>query len=331
MTLGPGHAPPGAGARQLAPPLLSLGRMPSPHRVGLLAGLLLGAAASAQSITLNFAGSNANVTTLAKGPAGCNDQVQVQWFTDGLNSGNACTSLQIWVTNSQSCSSQPGTASSDGGTDLIIGTFSLATQAQGLANNFRVADMPGVVAAGGCSVIADIQNAVCSSVDFRTAGIGGTCSTLSASNLIVRYDTAPPASPTMSLLPQDSKIVVRLGNNNDNDVLNYLVQYAVDPASGASPTWTTLPEIPATVTSKSIDGLINGTTYVVRAFSLDEVDNQSEPSPEQTAVPQASNGFWAEYKAAGGHDTGGCSSTGAAVPSVISALGVLVALLRRRR
>ncbi|HSP19015.1 MAG TPA: MXAN_2561 family MXYO-CTERM-anchored protein, partial [Myxococcaceae bacterium] len=248
-----------------------------------------------------------------------------------LNSGNACGSLQLWVTNSQSCGSQPGTASSDGGTDLIIGTFSLATQAQGLANRFLVSDMPGVVAAGGCSAVTDTKNAVCSSVDFRTAGVGTTCGTLSASNLIVRYDTQPPAAPTMSLLAQDGKIVVRLGDNNDSDVLNFLVQYAVDPPSGGSPTWTTLPEIPSNITSKSIDGLINGTTYVVRAYSLDEVDNQSAPSPEQTAIPQASNGFWAEYKAAGGHDTGGCSSTGAAVPSLLSALGVLVALLRRRQ
>jgi uncharacterized protein (TIGR03382 family) len=85
------------------------------------------------------------------------------------------------------------------------------------------------------------------------------------------------------------------------------------------------------VTSKSIDGLINGTTYVVQAFALDEVDNVSQPSPEQTGTPEASNGFWAEYKADGGHDTGGCSASGAAMPSVLGALGVLVALLRRRR
>ncbi len=98
------------------------------------------------------------------------------------------------------------------------------------------------------------------------------------------------------------------------------------------PSWTTPPRDPGDGDQPSRStGLINGTTYVVRAFSLDEVDNQSAPSDEQTAIPQASNGFWAEYKAAGGHDTGGCSSAGAAVPSVLSALGVLVALLRRRR
>ncbi|MGZ6034706.1 MAG: MXAN_2561 family MXYO-CTERM-anchored protein, partial [Myxococcaceae bacterium] len=327
----PGHAPPGPRARQLASPLLSLGRMPSPHRVALLAGLLLGAAASAQSITLNFVGSSDQVTTLARGPVGCNDQVQVHWVTSGLNSGNACTSLELWVTNGQSCADHAGTGSTDGGTDFSIGTFSLATQVEGIATTFRVSDIPGVTAAGGCGAIVDIQNAVCASVDARTSGIGGTCSTFKAGNLIVRYDSAPPDPPTMSLLAQDAKIVVRLGNNNDNDVLNYIVQHAVVPPDGGSPNWFPEPEIPATVTSKAITGLINGTTYVVRAFSLDEVDNPSAPSAEQTAVPEASNGFWAEYKAAGGHDTGGCSSSGAAVPSVLSALGVLVALLRRRR
>jgi uncharacterized protein (TIGR03382 family) len=305
--------------------------MPSPHRVALLAGLLLGVAASAQSIALNFVGSPATVTSLARGPAGCNDQVRVQWTTTGLTSANACTSLDLWVTNSQSCGDHPanGTTDAGTGTDFSIGSFSLATQATGLANVFRVSDIPGV--AGNCSIIADVTNAICASVDFRTSTVGGDCSTLKAANLTVRYDTQPPNAPTLDLLPQDSKIVVRLGNNGDNDVLNFLVQYAVQPASGASPTWISLPEIPATVTSKSIDGLINGTTYVVQAFSLDEVDNVSQPSPEQSGTPEASNGFWAEYKAAGGADTGGCSASGAAMPSVLGALGVLVALLRRRR
>ena len=303
--------------------------MPFPHRVALLAGLLLGAAASAQTINLNFIGSPA-LTTLAKGPAGCNDQVQVSWNTSGLSSGNACTSLEIWITNSQTCGDHPSTAGSDAGpgTDLSIGTFSLATQTTGTANNFKVSDIPGV--AGNCAIIADIKNAICSSVDFRNT-IGGTCSTISASSLIIRYDTQPPDPPTLELLPQDSKIVVRLGNNGDSDVLNYLVQYALQPTSGGSPGWVTLPEVPATVTSKAIDGLINGTTYVVQAFALDEVDNVSQASDQQSATPQASNGFWGEYKAAGGADTGGCSATGAAVPSVLGALGVLVALLRRRR
>jgi uncharacterized protein (TIGR03382 family) len=305
--------------------------MPSPLRAGLLAGLLIGAAASAQSITLNFVGSNANITTLARGPAGCNDQVQVQWVTSGLNSGNACTSMDLWVTNSQTCGDHPSTGITDAGTgtDLSIGTFSLATQTQGLANSFRVSDIPGV--AGNCAIIADIKNALCASVDFRTSTVGGDCSTLKAANLIVRYDTQPPNPPTLDLLPQDAKIVVRLGDNGDTDVLNFLVQYAVQPVGGASPSWISLPEIPATVTSKAIDGLINGTTYVVQAFSLDEVDNVSPPSPQQTGTPQASNGFWGEYKAAGGADTGGCSASGAAMPSVLGALGVLVALLRRRR
>jgi len=61
------------------------------------------------------------------------------------------------------------------------------------------------------------------------------------------------------------------------------------------------------------------------------VDNLSAYTSPLSATPEASNGFWGEYKDAGGHEVGGCSATGAAVPSVVGALGVLVALTRRRR
>ncbi|MGZ6071121.1 MAG: hypothetical protein ACXWK8_07875, partial [Myxococcaceae bacterium] len=230
--------------------------MPSPHRVALLAGLLLGAAALAQTLNLNFVSSPA-VTTFTRGASGCSDQVQVSWVTTGLSSGNACSSLEIWVTNGQSCGDHPGTGSTDGGTDLSIGTFSLATDVQGRANVFNVSDIPGL-AAVGCNVIGDIKNAVCASVDFRNT-VGGTCGTMKASNLIVRYLTQPPPAPSITLLPQDSKIVVQFGTNNDSDVLYYVVQHARVPPDGGTPDWTTDPQIPATVTSKPITGLINDT------------------------------------------------------------------------
>ena len=305
--------------------------MPSPHRVALLAGLLLGAAASGQTINLNFIGSPA-LTTLARGPAGCNDQVQVSWTTSGLSSGNACSSLEIWVTNSQTCGDHPSTAGSDAGTgtDFSIGTFSLATQHLRHREHLQGVGHPRgggeLRASSGTSRTPSAPRSTTATPSVETAANTQGVATSSSATTRSR-----PNPPTLDLLPQDSKIVVRLGNNGDTDVLNFLVQYAVQPSGGGSPSWVTLPEIPATVTSKAIDGLINGTTYVVQAFSLDEVDNVSPASDEQSATPQASNGFWGEYKAAGGADTGGCSATGAAVPSVLGALGVLVALLRRRR
>jgi hypothetical protein len=312
--------------------------MPFPYRAGLLAGVLLATAASAQTINLNFAGSGSQITTLNRGQAGCNDQVQVVWTTTGLSSANACGSLQIWVTNSQTCADAPSSGTSaDGGvgTDLSIGTFSLASQTQGTATTFRVSDIPGVAGGGGCSAAIDVRNAICASVAFRNT-IGGTCGTLQAGNLIVRYDNVAPAPPSVGpLLAQDSRIIVPLGSGGDPDVVFYLVQYAINPTNpGDTPNWTTTPQIPATVTSYAINGLVNGTTYVVQAFSLDQVNNQSLASAQQTATPQATDGFWAQYKAAGGTETGGCSSTGSALsPALLAlgALGVLGSLVRRRR
>jgi uncharacterized protein (TIGR03382 family) len=302
--------------------------MPPTLRAGLAAVLLASAVSQAQTITLNFQGTSS--TTFAGGPNDCTNQVPiVQWTSSGLSGANACGSLQVWVTNSASCGSSPGTPSSDGGTDLIIGTFNLSTGTNGNSNSFRFQDLPGL-ASGGCAAMVDISNAVCASVDYRASTVG-SCSTLSASNLTVRYDNVPPNPPSINLLPQDSQIVVQLSANNDPDVLYYRVEYAVQPPGDAGPSWSTLPDISSNITSKPITGLTNETTYLVRARSLDEVNNLSAYSDVLSATPEASNGFWAEYKAAGGHEIGGCNASGVAVPSLVGALVALVTLLRRRR
>jgi len=302
--------------------------MPPTLRAGLAAVLLASAVSQAQTITLNFQGTSA--TSFAGGPNDCSNQVPiVQWTSSGLTSANACGSLQVWVTNSASCASSPGTAGSDGGTDLIIGTFSLATATSGNSNSFRFQDLPGL-ASGGCAAMVDVSNAVCASVQYRASTVGD-CTTLSASNLTVRYDNVPPDPPSITLLPQDSQIVVQLSANNDPDVLYYRVEYAVQPPYDAGANWTTLPDISSNITSKPITGLTNETTYLVRARSLDEVNNLSNYSDTLSATPEASNGFWAEYKGAGGHELGGCNASGVAVPSLMGALVALVTLLRRRR
>jgi uncharacterized protein (TIGR03382 family) len=302
--------------------------MPPTLRAGLAAVLLASAVSHAQTVALNFQGTTN--TIFNGGFNDCPNPVpRVLWTSSGLSGANACGSLQIWVTNSASCASSPGTSGSDGGTDLIIGTFSLSTQVSGTADSFRFTDLPGL-GGGGCSAAVDIKNAVCASVDYRVSAVG-TCSTLQASNLTVRYDNLPPDPPGISLLPQDSQIVVQLGSNNDPDVLYYRVEYAVQPPGDAGPKWQTLTDISSNITSKPITELTNGTTYLVRARSIDEVNNLSAYSDELAATPEASNGFWAEYKAAGGHEIGGCNASGVAVPSMIGALVALVTLLRRRR
>src|SRR5262249_40300315 len=66
-------ASPRAGARQLAPPLLSLGRMPTPLRAGLVLLVLSSPAlAQTQSLSLGFAGGGTNLTQIPFNQGSCN-------------------------------------------------------------------------------------------------------------------------------------------------------------------------------------------------------------------------------------------------------------------
>src|SRR5262249_12326540 len=142
-------SPPRSGARQLAPPLLSLGRMPTPLRAGLVL-LVLSSPALAQSISLGFAGGGTNLTSIPFHQSSCHrhDSYTVTWTAANLNSSNACGNLQIFVTNAQSCpNGPPNTSGSDGGTaDIVIGTVDINTLAtgQGTLTAQRRRDMPGL-------------------------------------------------------------------------------------------------------------------------------------------------------------------------------------------
>ena len=189
--------------------------------------------------------------------------------------------------------------------------------------------MPGL--GGNCPDGQDITNAVCASLSYRATGSTSCDSNLTSSTtLTLHYDAKPPVPPGMNVLAQDSKIVVQLDPQGET-LLRYEIQYAEAPPNDGGPDWRQATNLEATKTSESITGLTNGVVYLVRAQSIDEVENPSGYTDPQSATPQASNGFWGEYKDAGGHELGGCNVADAAVPSVFGALGVLVALIRRRR
>jgi hypothetical protein len=257
----------------------------------------------------------------------------VSWTASNLNSTNACGNLQIFVTNAAGCpSGAPNTSGADGGTaDLIIGTIDINTLAtgQGTLTSQRRRDMPGL--GGSCPDGEDITNAICAYLQYRASGTTSCDGTLTSStNLSLRYDAKPPVPPGMTLLAQDSKIVVQLDPQGET-LLRYEIQYAEAPSGDAGPSWRQAANLDATKSSESITGLANGLEYLVRAQSVDVVSNPSGYNTPQAATPQASNGFWGEYKDAGGHELGGCNVADAALPSVLAALGVLAALIRRRR
>jgi hypothetical protein len=309
--------------------------MPTPLRAGLVL-LVLASPALAQQISLNFGSGGANLTTFPFNQGDCNSGVSytVTWTSSGLSATNACGNTQIFVTNSQSCPTTPNTTGADGGTqDVIIGTIDISTIATGSGSipTQKLRDMPGL--GGSCPDGVDITNSICASLSYRAVGSTSCDSTLgSSTTLNLRYDAKPPVPPGMTLLGQDSKIVVQLDAQGES-LLRYEIQYAEAPSNDAGPVWK--PQSPltleATKNTFSITGLTNAVEYFVRARSIDEVSNPSDYNDPQSATPQASNGFWGEYKDAGGHELGGCSVADAAVPTVLGALGVLVALARRRR
>lgn len=297
-------------------------------------------AAYAQTYTLGFLGKSNTTFPINRDACNNGDSVQVTWQASGLGTGNTCGNLQVFVTNAAGCPSTPSFSSTDGGTaDVALGTVSqtdLATLGSGTLNNlFKISSMPGL--GGTCPDAVDISNAICGSLNYRAVGTT-TCTTLGATNTpTLRYDAQPPRPPTVSLIGQDAKIVVTLGANGETELLAYRVEYAPMPPGDAGASWITLSDLAATKSSVTIGdpanngGLVNGQKYVVRARSLDEVSNLSDFSAEQTATPQASNGFWAEYKSAGGSELGGCSTADATLPSLVGVLTVIATLLWRRR
>ena len=308
--------------------------MPTPLRLGL-ALLVFASPALAQSISLNFGGFGAGgtVTSLPFSQQSClnGNSYIIQWTASGV--GGACSDMQIFVTSAQGCPpAGPNTLVTDGGTsaDVILETVSTSDLQAGSGQiaSKRLRDMPSL--GGNCPDGQDFTNAVCAFVMYRPSSTNCDGTVTSSSNLTLHYDAKPPVPPSMNLLAQDSKIVVQLGAEGET-LLRYEIQYAEAPAGDAGPVWRQGPNLEAAKTSQSITGLTNGLTYLVRAQSVDVVENVSGYNTPLSATPQTSNGFWGEYKDAGGHDLGGCSTADAAVPSVIGALGVLISLLWRRR
>ncbi len=305
--------------------------MPTRLRAGLVL-LVLASPAVAQTVSLAFSGTTATTQSVNQGDCNGNTAYRVTWTASNLVSGNVCNNLQIFVTNSTSCPETPATSTTDGGTgDIIIGTVGISDLATGTGtlDSQRFRDMPGL--GGNCPDGVDVTNAVCASVNYRATG-ATSCSPLgSATSISLNYDAKPPQPPGMNLLPQDSKIVVQLDPNGESNLSVYRVEYHPELSGDAGILWLSVPDLLATKTSQTISGLTNGQTYLVRARSVDQVNNISAYTAEQPATPEASNGFWGEYKAAGGHELGGCNAAGATVPSLVGALAVIAALLRRRR
>ena len=285
----------------------------------------LSGAASAQRLTLDFAGQSSRGVS----PSDCGTNVAITWT--GTSGGTPCSDIQIWVTSSTTCGDAPATG------DKVINNTQLQmanwpTQRTGTVQ-VAVADLPAFTGTGEgattCGSEAEVTMQVCGAFKYASFGFGCTSTTtVKATPPTLRYDGKPPPAPTMkSVTPLDSALLVEAeGTTSDTAVIN--LEYR---ALGETGSFTSGGAIASTSTSARIGGLRNGVTYEVRAWALDTAGNEGPRSGTLTGAPIQTNGFFQKYKGYGGAEQGGCAAAGGSVLGLSGLLLTGFFFSRRRR
>jgi hypothetical protein len=301
----------------------------------LAALLLLPALGEAQTLAVTINGAitsgTSTVPVLAFNAGSCGSTLGGSWTGTSLTT--ACTSLQIWVTAS-SCGTAPSTTNVPA--DVIIYTAQAGDLANGLATDtftFLANILPGFSASGSaCGSTVDFTNTVCAAVTLNTATNGCTGTNVQAPTVSLRYDNVPPLPPTVTLVPLDSQLSVRLSPSDATDTItSFQAQYAVEPTDGGTPNYIGVGgTIPVNNAAVTISGLINGTNYLVQGFSVDEASNVSVASTPVVGSPVLTLGFYANYLNDGGQP-GGCGESVGGGPSALAFAALLVLGVARRR
>jgi hypothetical protein len=300
----------------------------------LLALLLLPSAGFAQTLAVTVNGAGTGLTTtpvLAYNASGCGFTVAGNWVGSGLTA--ACTSLQIWVTAS-SCGTVPSTTNVPA--DVIVYTAQAGDLANGLTTDsfsFAFNLLPGFTT-NACGSVVDFTNTLCAAVTTKAADLSCTGTVAQASTVSLRYDNVPPLAPTLTVVPLDSQLSVRLAPTDSTDtILYYQVQYALQPADGGTPSYISIGgNIPANNPVVTISNLTNDQPYLITGTAQDEATNISAPSTPVVASPVVTLGFYQNYIDDGGQPAGGCGNAAVGAPSALAFATVLLLLgLARRR
>jgi hypothetical protein len=296
----------------------------------LAALLLLPTGAFAQSLTLTVNGSGTS-GVLAYNASGCGNLVAGKWV--GATLTNACNSLQIWVTTG-SCAATPNTTVLP--VDVIVYTLPASSLTTGGVTtapfSFAFNTLPGFTAANPCGAAVDFTNQLCGGVTLLDTT--GNCTGTTVQSVPIqslRYDNVPPVAPTLSIVPLDSQLSVRLAPGDTSDTIqSFQVQYAIQPLDGGTANFISAGTAPLNNPVVTISGLTNGTNYLVQGQSTDEATNVSPPSAPLVASPVVTLGFYANYLADGGQP-GGCGDVAGGGPSALAvAMVLLLGLVRRR-
>lgn len=173
---------------------------------------------------------------------------------------------------------------------------------------------------------ADVEETIYLCLELTGSGLDTNPTT----SLTFTVDTTPPAPPDeVSATGGDASVTVSwsyAGITRPSDISAFRVAYR-EASSTADPSYA--PETNAS--PARVSGLVNGTEYEVWVEARDEAGNWGDASPSATASARPSNDFWESYLAAGGSQTGGCSSaSGFGLPGLLL-VGLALVLVRRRR
>lgn len=272
-------------------------------------------------VILDVAGNTTKVITRST----CGDPLQVGYSVTLL--GAMCSSFKIWVTQATSC------ADAQAAGEPLVGEKSVTELQLQRTGYFTLSptDLPGLSGGDGGVQCGDAQEVeqkyyVCGAYTYSSYSCvsGSTLVAKSTSPPTILYDTKPPAMPSIiDVLARDSAAQVDFSASTDTVTVH--AETRVAGAAGFVPNV----DAQATAGSLRLTGLENGVTYDVRIFGEDAAGNLSPATEPVRVTPIHVDGFFGGYVAAGGHETGGCSTAGALLLPLAGLLAV--GALRRRR
>lgn len=302
----------------MAPGLL---RLP-PHMRLVSFSLLMLLPATALSQTLGLEITVDNEDARVFNASQCAEDVVVRYTTGAMNL-TICEDLEIWLTASESCATDPASG------DTVV-----ERQASPLGDmgefTIRVGGLPAFNAEAGQCGVQELDRTwrVCGTYRLPQTGFGcGSNETTIRETTppTIRFDSIAPSAPNIrSVGALDNSLSVQLDSPSDDTVE---VRVTATPTAGGDPVSAATAEVDGSVT---IAGLANGTEYQITAIALDDAGNESAPSAAATGTPIATGGLFERYVSAGGAEQGGCSSVGMATSGFLSLVVGLWFLGRRR-
>ena len=148
----------------------------------------------------------------------------------------------------------------------------------------------------------------------------------------IKYDLTPPPVPvSLAVSPGDSALYVSwaAGSSSTSSVAADHYEVTMTVVSGAGDSTAVHGPQSFTGTSGRFTGLVNGVTYSATVVAVSAGGNASAPSAAATGTPKPVSDYWAQYKANGGVDPGGCAGGPAGLLSLLG-LAVLARTFRRR-